>query len=349
MDDSVKKDSRAGRKRFSRLRLAIWALEILVLLVCLEHFLVRPWLSKDRRRETSGPPITPSNQGEVIRPLAAAACLPPGLQESFPAYYPPSSALTAEGQIMLEAQKKLSEEHHLPLEVVNSIGIKFRLVPPGSCLIGSPESEAGRGFSEIQHYWELKQPIYMGMYELTQAQWKTVMGQENNPSHFQDDQNPVEEVSWYDCQEFLQKLCQLEELDSRAYRLPSEEEWEYACRAGTSTAYCFGNNPARLQDWADYEANNYRRPNNGGRRLPNALGLFDMHGNVWEWCRDKYKNYPGDFTPENDYHQWRNVRGGNWYVDADSCRSANRCRLPGKSVGNMLGCRIIRRIEPPPR
>ncbi|NLF94724.1 MAG: formylglycine-generating enzyme family protein [Oligosphaeraceae bacterium] len=347
MDKTSENISTAPKKRFSRLRLSIWAVEILVLLTCLEHFVIRPRLARKNRGPEMQQPAAPHNRGEVIRPLAEAALLPPGLQESFPAYYPPLPTLTPEGLAMLELQKACSAERGLPLEVVNSIGMKFRLVPPGSCLIGSPETEAGRGFSELQHFREFPLPFYMGMYEVTQAQWEAVMGQERNHSHFRDAQNPVEEVSWYDCQEFVQKLGQLEQLDSLAYRLPSEEEWEYACRAGTSTAYCFGDQPDKLTHWADYEANNFRRPNNVGQRLPNALGLFDMHGNVWEWCRDKYQNYPGDFSPEKEYHSWRNIRGGNWYVDAGSCRSANRCRLPGLSVGNMLGFRIIRTLSPP--
>ncbi|NLZ63003.1 MAG: formylglycine-generating enzyme family protein [Lentisphaerae bacterium] len=346
MEKSQENISKPPKKRFSRLRLAIWAIEILVLLTCLEHFIIRPRLARKKQGSESQWPAVPPNRGEVIRPLADAALLPPGLQESFPAYYPPLSILTPEGLNMLETQKALSAERGLPLEVVNSIGMKFRLVPPGNCLIGSPETEAGRGFSELQHFREFPEPFYMGMYEVTQAQWEAVMGQESNHSHFRAEQNPVEEVSWYDCQEFVQKLCQMEQLDSLAYRLPSEEEWEYACRAGTSTAYCFGDQPDKLTHWADYEANNFRRPNTVGKRLPNALGLFDMHGNVWEWCRDKYKNYPGDFSPEKEYHSWRNIRGGNWYVDASSCRSANRCRLPGMSVGNMLGFRIIRTLPP---
>jgi len=333
------------KKRFSRLRLTIWAIEVLVLLTCLEHFVIRPRLAKKAQGNTSVKTSVPANRGEVVRPLAAEAVLPSGLQESFPAYYPPLGALTAEGLAMLATQKALVEERHLPLEVVNSIGMKFRLVPNGSCLIGSPVSEPGRGFSEVQHFKEFSEPFYLGMYEVTQGQWKAIMGSENNPSHFRNDHNPVEEVSWYDCQEFIQKLCQQENLHPRAYRLPSEEEWEYACRGGTSTAYCFGNDPGKLQDWADYEGNNYHRPNLVGHRMPNALGLFDMHGNVWEWCRDLYKNYPGDFSPEQEYHRWRNIRGGNWYVEAASCRSANRCRLPGKSVGNMLGLRVLRALD----
>ncbi|NLZ59179.1 MAG: formylglycine-generating enzyme family protein [Lentisphaerae bacterium] len=246
---------------------------------------------------------------------------------------------------MLQRQKLFSEQWSLPIEAVNSIGMKFRLVPPGSCLIGSPESEPGHSPVETLHHREFSQPFYLGMYEVTQEEWEKIMGAENNPSHFRGAKQPVEEVSWYDCQEFLLKLSRLEKLDERAYQLPSEAEWEYACRAGTRSAYCYGDDPKLLVKFADFADNNYKRPNPVGRRLPNALGLFDMHGNLWEWCRDTYQNYPGDFSPAGEVNTWRNIRGGNWHIEAKSCRSAKRYRLPGPSLGNMLGFRVKRNIN----
>ncbi|MFA6929716.1 MAG: formylglycine-generating enzyme family protein [Lentisphaeria bacterium] len=335
-----------GRKRrFSRFRISLWCLEAVVLLACLEHFLLRPWLQTRSEKPHVVTVQIPVNRGTVIRPLAEEALLPASLQESFPAYYPPKESLTPEGEVMLAKQKMLSADLHLPLQVINSIGMKFRLIPNGNVLIGSPENEAGHSPVETQHYREFPKPFYLGMYEVTQAEWESIMGKENNPSHFRGARQPVEEVSWYDCQEFILKLCALEKLPERAYQLPSETEWEYACRAGTTTAYCFGNSPTKLGLWADFADNNYKRPAKVGSKMPNALGLFDMHGNLWEWCRDKFQNYPGDFTPESEVHTWRNIRGGNWYVDATSCRSANRCRLPGKTIGNMLGFRIKRNID----
>jgi formylglycine-generating enzyme required for sulfatase activity len=333
------------KRRFSSFRISLWCLEAVVLLACLEHFVIRPWLQGDRTRSKASATQVPSNQGEVIRPLADDARPPVGMRESFPAWYPPQVSLSGGGEAMLQRQKMLSEETGLPIEVVNSIGMKFRLVPSGNCLIGSPEEEPGHSPLEVLHYREFPAPFYLGMYEVTQAQWEAVMGAENNPSHFRGAEQPVEEVSWYDCQEFILKLCAMEGLPERTYQLPTEAEWEYACRAGTTTAYCFGNSPEKLGQWADFADNNYKRPNKVGRRLPNALGLFDMHGNLWEWCRDTFQNYPGDFTPLDEVNSWRNIRGGNWYVDAKACRSANRCRLPGPSVGNMLGFRVLRKIE----
>jgi formylglycine-generating enzyme required for sulfatase activity len=333
------------KRRFSRFRICLWCLEALVFLACLEHFVIRPRLLSKGARNKNAAVKQVSNRGEVIRPLADDALLPPGLQESFPAWYPPAASLNEEGEAMLQLQKMFSEDKALPIEAVNSISMKFRLVPSGRCLIGSPEEEAGHSLVETLHHREFHKPFYLGMYEVTQAQWTAVMGDDNNPSHFRGDEQPVEEVSWYDCQEFVLKLCALEGLHERAYQLPTEAEWEYACRAGTTSAYCFGNSSKKLALWADFAGNNYKRPNKVGRRLPNALGLFDMHGNLWEWCLDTYQNYPGDFSPEGEVNSWRNIRGGNWYVEAEACRSAKRCRLPGQTVGNMLGFRIKRNID----
>ncbi len=333
------------KRRLFRFRISLWCLEAVILLVCLEQFVIRPWLQSKRPPAKAPGVHTISNRGEVIRPLAEEALLPPGMKESFPAWYPPQASLTSEGEAMLQLQKMLSEQTRLPIESVNSIGMKFRLVPNGNCLIGSPEDELGHSPVEVLHYRSFPDPFYLGMFEVTQAQWEAVMGEENNPSHFRGAEQPVEEVSWYDCQEFVLRLCVMEGLSERAYQLPTEAEWEYACRGGTTSAYCFGNSVEKLGLWADFEGNNFRRPNKVGRRLPNSLGLFDMHGNLWEWCRDTFQNYPGDFSPASEVNTWRNIRGGNWYVDAKSCRSANRCRLPGKTVGNMLGFRLRRTID----
>jgi len=335
----------ARKRRFSRFRVFLWCFEAVVLLACLEHFIIRPRLLGKRSRAKAAAIKPVLNRGEVIRPLADEALLPLGMQESFPAWYPPALSLNEESETMLRRQETLSNDTHLPIETINSIGMKFRLVPRGNCLIGSPETERGHSPVETLHHREFPNPFYLGMYEVTQAQWKAVMGEDNNPSHFRGAEQPVEEVSWYDCQEFILKLCALEGLHERAYQLPSEAEWEYACRAGSTSAYCFGDSAKKLGMWADFADNNYKRPNKVGRRLPNALGLFDMHGNLWEWCLDTYQNYPGDFSPEGDINSWRNIRGGNWYVEAEACRSAKRCRLPGQTVGNMLGFRIKRNID----
>ena len=335
------------RPRFSRRRIFIWLIELVVLLAVAEHFLLKPHLARKRAAEARAAAQTTAQAQEfkeVIRPLAERARVLPGLSEVFPAYLAPLTGLADGSKNMRDTQLSVSEQTGLPIEVVNSIGMLFRLVPAGTGLIGSPADEAGRGDIEMQHVMVFPHHFYMGKYEVTQAQWRQVMGEKNNPSHYFGDSRPVEEVSWYDALRFANALSEREGLPLGSYRLPTETEWEYACRAGTTTAFCFGDDPKQLALWADYADNNYQSTRSVGQRRPNTLGLYDMHGNVWEWCLNKYANYPGDATPEAEYHQWPTIRGGNWHVAASECRSANRCRLPGASVGNMLGFRIIRTI-----
>jgi len=186
-------------------------------------------------------------------------------------------------------------------------------------------------------------PFYLRVCEVTQAQWLKLMPR--NPSGFPGLDRPVEEVAWDDCQAFLAALCQQEAVAEDSYRLPLEAEWEYACRAGTLTAFCCGSNPRMLEAFADFADNNCRQTVRCGSRRANAFGLHDMHGNVWEWCQDYFKPYlPAiDEKPQPD-EEWRVIRGGNWQEPAANCRSANRARLPPLSHGNMLGFRIVRRI-----
>lgn len=335
------------RPRFTRRRIFIWLIELVVLLAVAEHFLLKPHLARKRAakaRAAAQAAAQAQEFREVIRPLAERARVLPGLSEVFPAYLAPLSGLADGSKNMRDTQLSVSEETGLPIEVANSIGMLFRLVPAGTGLIGSPPDEAGRGSIEMQHVMVFPHHFYMGKYEVTQAQWRLVMGEKKNPSHYFGDSRPVEEVSWYDALRFANALSEREGLPLGSYRLPTETEWEYACRAGTATAFCFGDDPKQLGLWADYADNNYQSTRSVGQRRPNALGLYDMHGNVWEWCLNKYANYPGDESPEAEYHQWPTIRGGNWHVAASECRSANRCRLPGASVGNMLGFRIVRTI-----
>jgi len=337
------------RRRFSRRRYVLWAFELVILLSCLECFILKPRRArKQQEAEAARQTAAAPRQLEVITPLAERARSLPGLSEVVPAYLAPLDGLAPGSAEMRDTQLQVSEQEGLPIEVKNTIGMLFRLVPAGTTIIGSPPTEAGRGIQECEHSVDFPNHFYMGKMEVTQAQWRQIMGDDNNPSGFRGDDRPVEEISWYDCQRFTHLLCMRENLPIGSYRLPTEAEWEYACRAGTTTAYCFGDNPANLKHWADYADNNYRRTNSVGRRRPNALGLHDMHGNVWEWCLDDYTNYPGDDTPPAEYHQYPNLRGGNWYVGAAECRSANRARLPGASTGNMLGFRVLRMITPPP-
>jgi len=218
----------------------------------------------------------------------------------------------------------------------NSIGMTFVRIPAGSFMMGNPSSESGRYFEETPHRVTLTKPFYMQTTEVTQGQWKAVMG--SNPSHFSDcgDNCPVEQVSWNDCQEFLRKLNQRE--GNGTYRLPTEAEWEYACRAGTTGPYYTDLDRA---GW--YDGNSGNRTHPVAQKTPNAWGLYDMHGNVWEWCQDWHEDYPGGSVtnPEGPSSgAYRVIRGGSWHSIARSCRSAFRSFLTPDLRGSYFGFRV---------
>jgi len=175
---------------------------------------------------------------------------------------------------------------------------------------------------------KIDQDFYLGKYPVTQQQWEAVMG--NNPSHFNGGSLPVETVSWYDAQIFIQKLNQLS--SKKFYRLPTEEEWEYACRAGSTSEYYFGDDESQLVEYAWYNSNSGRTTHPVGQKKPNEWGLCDMAGNVWEWCDSWYDRNCS----------YREFRGGSWNRDAENCRSAiRRCDTPDcrdNSISFRLAC-----------
>lgn len=197
-------------------------------------------------------------------------------------------------------------------------------------------------YEQPVHRVSIARPFYMGRHEVTQAQWQSVMG--NNPSNFRGENLPVEQVSWNDAQEFIRRLNALN--DGYTYRLPSEAEWEYACRAGTTGDYA-GN----LDAMAWYGNNSEGRTYPVGTKQRNAFGLYDMHGNVLEWCEDWYhESYAGAPTDSSAWvsggGQRRMLRGGSWNYYADGLRSANRSwYVPG--VRNLyLGFRVVAVARP---
>ena len=215
---------------------------------------------------------------------------------------------------------------------IKGIRQRFRWLEPGSFLMGSPASEAERSDNEVQHQVTLTQGFWMADTTVTQAQWQAVMG--NNPSRFTDNpNNPVEKVSWQDAQAFIQKLHSLIGL---AAQLPSEAQWEYACRAGTTTAFSFGDNitPEQVNYNGNYpyakgQKGLYRQQTVPVQALPaNPWGLYEMHGNVWEWCRDRWQQtLPAEplIDPLGfDTGVLRVVRGGSWSDLGWDCRSAYR-------------------------
>ncbi|MGE0827601.1 MAG: SUMF1/EgtB/PvdO family nonheme iron enzyme [Candidatus Binatia bacterium] len=205
--------------------------------------------------------------------------------------------------------------------ITSSIGMELILISPREFLMGSEE---GMDREKPVRRVQISQPFYMGKYPVTQSQWQVVMG--NNPSRFTGDLNrPVEQVSWDDVQEFLRKLN--ERKKGTPYRLPTEAEWEYAARAGTTTRYCFGDDVERLQDYAWYDENSDNTTHPVGQLKPNAWGLYDVHGNVWEWVQDWFAEdyYRQRSNPDRDPRgpdsgEYRVLRGGSWNNEARDVR-----------------------------
>ena len=217
---------------------------------------------------------------------------------------------------------------------LDGVTMEFILIQPGSFTMGSNQSNENPA-----HKVNLTKPYYLSKYEVTQEQWEKVMG--GNPSQFKDTKNPVENVSWTDCQSFVAKLK--EKVPGRAFRLPTEAEWEYACRAGTTGDYCYGDGEGTLAEYAWYNSNSNSTTHPVGEKKPNAWGLYDMHGNVWEWCADWYGDYPatavGDpqgSSPGSD----RVVRGGSWGSYAAYCRAASRNFDNPSGTSHGLGLRL---------
>jgi formylglycine-generating enzyme required for sulfatase activity len=208
----------------------------------------------------------------------------------------------------------------------NSIGMKFVLIPAGTFMMGADKDvEEEYEFELPRHQVTISKPFYLGVYEVTQQEWMAVMG--NNPSKFKGEDKPVDTVSWDDAQAFVARLNQKE--GHSRYRLPTEAEWEYAARAGSTSTYYFGDDESQLGDHAWYGANSGDTTHPVGQKRPNAWSLYDMIGNVWEWAQDRYgETYYGN-SPSADptgpsSGASRVVRGCGWDTGAGPCRSAYR-------------------------
>jgi|GEM_PF-780681 len=205
-------------------------------------------------------------------------------------------------------------------EVAEGINLEMVLIPAGKFVMGSPASEEGRNKHETQHEVTLTKPFYIGKYEVTQEQYEAVMG--NNPSNTKGAKLPVTDVSWNDCQEFIKKL---NASTKGGYRLPYEAEWEFACRAGTTTAYSFGDKITPKD--ANYFDSMIGKPVAVGVYKSNAFGLYDMHGNVWEWCNDWYGSLQdGEVTDPTGPATGisRVLRGGSFFYNESIARSSFR-------------------------
>ncbi|MGE0086833.1 MAG: formylglycine-generating enzyme family protein [Desulfococcaceae bacterium] len=227
-------------------------------------------------------------------------------------------------------------------EFTNSLGMKFVYIPPGTFMMGSPEDEPERSENEILHKVTLTKGFYMQITQVTQKQWKAVMG--NNPSYFKNcDDCPVEQVSWDDVQEFMKKLNGIEKKE--LYHLPTEAQWEYACRAGSDKPYCFGDSVEKLKKYAWHSENSGRKTHSVAQLASNAWGLYDMHGNVWEWCQDWYGPYSSAAATDPvgaASGPLRVYRGGRWGFPALCCRSAYRSGGHPAYRSDGLGFRVQR-------
>ena len=215
--------------------------------------------------------------------------------------------------------------------------MEFVLVPAGEFMMGSND---GASDEKPVHKVRIAQPFYVGKYEVTQAQYEAVVGK--NPSNFKGAHSPVEQVSWVDVTKCVRRLS---EQSAAGIALPTEAQWEYACRAGSTGKYCFGDDASTLKDYAWYEDNSGSSTHPVGQKKPNAWGMHDMHGNVWEWCSSKYESYPynADDGREdiNDAGSARVLRGGSWDIDVTHCRSANRyVGRPSNRYGR-VGFRVV--------
>lgn len=219
---------------------------------------------------------------------------------------------------------------HCPEMVVVPAGT----VPTGDPLDYEDDEDGPRPHIKMTH------PFAIGKYEVTQAQWEAVMG--SNPSHFKGPTRPVEMVTWRDVQEYLQRL---NAQTGKQYRLPSEAEWEYAARAGSGASYAFGEDKALLARHAWYEGNSGGETKPVGQLPPNAFGLYDMHGNVWEWIEDCYGSgyaatLPADFAKEREDFCYRVIRGGSVLNFAKYLTAFYRTSLTPVNFNNNLGLRL---------
>ncbi len=262
-----------------------------------------------------------------------ALCAGPLTQDIF--------AEQASPQAPAQTEEQQANDGKPPKETItNSTGMQLRFIKSGSFMMGST---AGRSDETPIHRVSLTKPFYIGVYEVTQAQYEQVMGV--NPSHFPGPKRPVEQVSWHDARAFCQKLSSLE---NRSYRLPTEAEWEYACRAGSSKEYFWGKRFYARYAWS--RQNSAETTHDVGTRLSNAWRLHDMSGNVWEWCEDRKGKYDPSGAEETDPQgppkgKSRILRGGSWYGVAENCRSGARDKNAEDNRHYTFGFRVVLDVE----
>ena len=299
------------------------------------------------------PPSAASQDGGVIinrpgsgpKPPAKPPAKPPEKPPAKPrpkpkpAPKPPAKAPLDRPVTILNAPASTEPEDPIYLtesfEIGDDLTVAMVLVPPGTFTMGSPNGEED---DQPLHRVTISMPFYLGKFEVTQRQWTAVMG--SNPSRFQGDDLPVEQITWGDAQEFLKRL---NARTGGGWRLPTEAEWEYACRTGAEGDYA-----GDLDAVAWYVENSRGRTHPVGSKRPNAGGLFDMHGNVLEWCQDWHASYTADdkLDPVKvSGGVCRIVRGGSWNDDAEACRSGYRFWLAPDNANALIGLRLARNAE----
>jgi formylglycine-generating enzyme required for sulfatase activity len=262
-----------------------------------------------------------------------------------------TALIPSESQPVIDVTHKSSVDL-LDKTLFASLDFSFVNIPTGTFIMGSPEFELGRNNDETQHEVTITKGFYMQTALVTQRQWKALMG--SNPSRFSEESydRPVDNVSWYDCQQFIKRLNSMKE---DTYRLPTEAEWEYACRAGSSDQctegeiielFCGHDHNLDVVGW--YCGNSNRMPHPVAQKNPNSWELYDVHGNLMEWCQDWYGEY--DAIPQKDTTgpvtgPGRVIRGGSWFSCAKNCRSASRFHWSPNSKSDFIGFRLVKEQE----
>ncbi|MFA6715359.1 MAG: SUMF1/EgtB/PvdO family nonheme iron enzyme, partial [Victivallaceae bacterium] len=277
--------------------------------------------------------------------------VPPDLKAVNAARKIPLATLAYGSNKAISLQKEWGSKLALPLEAeTKETGIRLCLIPPGTFFMGSPTNEIRRDSDETRHEVTIADPFYCGKFEITQEQWEKVMG--GNPSSNKGKRKPVENVSLNDCREFVKKLCILEKVSPGTYKVINEEQWEYACRAGTnSSSYLKAGvnfkNANINWSYQDEMLKKEKMTAECGKYIPNAFGLFDMYGNVYEICDSPFisyaeKNNDKTLKKNEDFYV---IRGGSFYNGIKMCRSAYRSRLKLNEKDEETGFRIIRTIQ----
>jgi formylglycine-generating enzyme required for sulfatase activity len=300
-----------------------------------------------KNQKSSQPPVkvSPSNNNNFRTAASAKSGAVSSISSGTTNTLSPAINVVASSSETLQSKSNLTElpsstpnhKQVLKLEIPGARPLELLEIPAGSFLMGSKERDSEQPIHKVTI-----QAFRIGKYPVTQGQYEAVRGK--NPSYFTGADCPVENVSWHDAVEFCQKLSQM---TGQRVSLPSEAQWEYACRAGSAGKYCFGDDVSKLGNYAWFLFNSSRQTHPVGQKNPNGWGVYDMHGNVWEWCADAWHaNYRG--APANEIvwdstekNMSRVLRGGSWYYNPGYCRSATRNKdQPGYGLNN-VGFRVV--------